>query len=83
MSQTRAGSLIEAGANLVVGYAINVCANMVILPAYGFTSLSWRTNLWIGVAYTGVSLIRQFFFRRLFNSIKAKWNTAHDYDTPH
>lgn len=36
MRQTRLGSWLETGANIVIGFAINWIANMLILPRFGF-----------------------------------------------
>lgn len=68
MNQTRLGSLIEAMMNVAIGFVINFVANMLILPAFGFTSLTWQTNLWIGLAYTVVSVVRSYVIRRWFNA---------------
>jgi hypothetical protein len=70
MSQTRLGSFAEAWANIAIGFAINYAANLVILPLFGFTSLTPGKNFAIGVAYTGISLARSFVLRRFFNGLK-------------
>ena len=67
MTQTRLQSLIEAGFNLIIGFIINFFANWLILPAFGFTQLTVATNFYIGLAYTVVSLVRQYAIRRWFN----------------
>lgn len=79
MSQTRLGSWIEAWVNIFIGFSINYIANLLILPAFGFTSLTLKTNFEIGLLYTIISLVRQFVLRRLFNSIKHSWNTRHEH----
>lgn len=66
MSQTRRQSFIEAWANILVGYTVNVAANFLIFPLFGW-HISLRQNLLIGVIYTGVSLARSYSLRRLFN----------------
>lgn len=70
MRQTRLGSFVEAHANLVVGFTINYTANMLILPLFGFTSLTAGKNFLIGLVYTVISLVRQYVLRRYFNSLK-------------
>ena len=67
MTQTRLGSLIEAFVNILVGFTINFWANMVILPWFGFTELTLATNFQIGLAFTVVSVARQYVIRRWFN----------------
>jgi hypothetical protein len=68
MTQTRLGSLIESLINVIIGFGINFCANLVILPLFGFTALTVKTNLYIGLAYTIVSVVRSYVIRRWFNA---------------
>lgn len=67
MNQTRLGSLIEAGINVLIGFAINMAANFVILPLVGF-EITLAQNLFIGVLYTLVSVARSYIVRRWFNA---------------
>lgn len=65
-AQTRRGSLAEALANVLFGWAVNVLANLVILPAFGLPVTAAQAA-GIGVAFAGVSLARSYVLRRLFN----------------
>jgi uncharacterized membrane protein YagU involved in acid resistance len=67
--QTKLQSLIEAWANVAVGFGINFAANLVILPLFGYTP-SLRDNFVIGLLYTAVSLVRSYAIRRWFNGLK-------------
>lgn len=67
MNQTRIGSLIEAFMNVLIGFAINFVANMLILPLIGF-HISVSQNLFIGVLYTIISVARSYVIRRWFNA---------------
>lgn len=67
MDQTRVGSLIEAGINVLIGFVINMAANFVILPLVGF-EITLQQNLFIGVLYTLVSVARSYIVRRWFNA---------------
>lgn len=67
MTQTRLGSFIEAWVNVLIGFGINFAANLVILPMFGFTSLTLKNNLYIGLLYTVISVIRSYAVRRWFN----------------
>lgn len=69
-NQTWWGSVVEAKANIAVGFGINFTANMLILPLFGFHDLTLGKNLVIGMLYTVISLVRQFVIRRWFNSMK-------------
>jgi uncharacterized protein (DUF2062 family) len=66
MSQSRLGSLVEAVANVAIGYGIAVGAQAVIFPWFGL-QVSLQDNLLIGAAFTVVSLARSFLLRRFFN----------------
>lgn len=70
MSQTKQGSFAEAWANIAVGFGVNFGANMLILPLFGFTALTWHSNLVIGAIYTVISLVRSYVLRRWFNGLK-------------
>lgn len=70
MSQSRRGSLIEAVANVVIGYGIAVGAQVAIFPLFGI-HLPLADNLLIGVLFTVVSLVRSYFLRRLFNRLRS------------
>jgi len=69
VSQPRRGSMIEAVANVVIGYWIAVGAQMAIFPLFG-VHLPVSDNLMIAVLFTVVSLIRSYALRRLFNRLR-------------
>lgn len=67
--QTKLGSFVESWANIVVGFTINYCANLLIFPLFGM-HISPGNNFLLGVIYTGISLARSYVLRRWFNSLK-------------
>lgn len=67
MTQTRLGSLIEAFVNVLIGFIINFASNLLILPKFGFTALTLENNLYIGLLYTVISVVRSYVVRRWFN----------------
>ena len=69
MAQTKLGSFVEAWANIVVGFSINWCANLLILPLYGF-KISGGQAFSIGLIFTVISLVRSYVLRRWFNGLK-------------
>ena len=69
MRQSRAMSLAEAIANVVVGYGIAVVTQVVVFPRFGLET-TLRENMALGAVFTGVSLIRSFTLRRLFEAIR-------------
>jgi hypothetical protein len=70
MAQTKLGSVAEVALNLLVGYTINFTANFIILPLFGFATLTVAKNLEIGVLFTFISIARQYVIRRYFNGLK-------------
>jgi hypothetical protein len=65
MPQSRRLSLLEAVTNVVVGYALAVLTQLIVFPWFGLTA-SLQNNLAIGAAFVGVSLIRGYALRRVF-----------------
>lgn len=85
MSQTKLGSFAEAWANIAVGFTINWCANMLVLPWFGF-HVTGGQAFGIGVVFTVISLVRSYVLRRWFNGLKfgnsepeseTNWNELH------
>lgn len=69
MKQSRLMSLVEAVANVVVGYGVAVVTQILIFPIFGLhTTLA--QNLQMGLLFTAVSIIRSFLLRRLFEAIR-------------
>ncbi|WP_290872042.1 hypothetical protein [Aquabacterium sp.] len=67
--QSRSRSLTEAAANTAIGYLVAVCAQAVILPAFGIAASAGQ-HFGIAAAFTAVSLARSYALRRLFNGLK-------------
>jgi hypothetical protein len=63
--QTRRMSLIEAAANVAVGYLIAVATQLLVFPLFGL-GVGLGQNLTIGAIFTTVSLARSYALRRLF-----------------
>lgn len=67
MQQTRAGSMIEAVMNVLIGYGVALISQLVIFPLVGI-HVPFETNLEIGAWFTLVSLGRSYVIRRWFNA---------------
>ena len=65
--QSRWMSLVEAVTNIVVGYGLAILTQIIVFPLFGL-HVSLSENLLIGCFFVGVSLIRSFAIRRLFNA---------------
>lgn len=61
-------AIVEAWANLVVGFGINFIANFAILPLVG-ASFTAAENWWLGWLYTAVSVVRQYSLRVTFERV--------------
>lgn len=71
--QSRRYSLIEAIANVVVGYALAVITQIVVFPWFGLR-VSLGDNLAIGAMFVTISLARSYALRRLFERLSKKKN---------
>ena len=69
MRQSRLMSLVEAIANVIVGYGIGVGIQVVVFPIFRL-EVSLRQNLAIGLVFTAVSIVRSYLLRRVFNAIR-------------
>ena len=68
MSQSRAMSLFEAVANVVLGCAVAMVAQLLAFPVVGIQA-GMSQHLLLSGIFTGVSLVRSYALRRLFNRI--------------
>ncbi len=63
--QTKTHSLIESLANVAVGYLVAVASQVAIFPLFGI-HVPLRSNLTIGLWFTGISIVRSYTLRRFF-----------------
>lgn len=69
MRQSRVMSMLEAIANVAVGFWIAVATQALVFPVFGLHAAPVQ-HLAISAIFTGVSLIRSFALRRLFEAIR-------------
>ena len=67
MSQSRLGSLLEAGVNTLVGLVISLISTAILLPLVGIES-TMSQNIQLTVYFTAVSIARSYLLRRYFNA---------------
>lgn len=67
MTQTKVESLVESVINIIIGYVVAITSQLLIFPMVGI-NIPFTTNLWIGVWFTCISLIRSYVIRRWFNA---------------
>jgi hypothetical protein len=66
MTQTRLQSFIESLINILIGYGVALASQLAIFPLFDI-HVSLKTNIWIGIWFTAVSLVRSYVIRRWFN----------------
>lgn len=68
MTQSRRMSLIESATNVIVGYVLAISTQIVVFPWFGLVT-GLQEHLTIGLAFVGVSLVRGYVLRRLFDRL--------------
>ena len=71
MKQSRLMSLVEALANVLVGYGVAVVTQMLVFPLFGLHATLGQ-NLQMGLVFVGVSIVRSFALRRLFEAVRVR-----------
>jgi hypothetical protein len=71
MKQSRVMSLVESITNVIAGYALAIATRLAVFPLFGIEA-ALGEHLAIGLAFVGVSLIRSYALRRLFERIRAR-----------
>lgn len=66
MSQSRRHSFFEAWANTLSGLFVSLILGHFLFPAMGW-KLTISENITVTLAFTGVSIIRTYCWRRTFN----------------
>jgi len=64
--QSRKQSLLEAIANIAIGMGVAFAGQLIVFPALGIV-VRLDQNVAITIAFTAISLARQYALRRLFN----------------
>ncbi len=71
MKQSRTMSLVEAIANVAIGYGVAVATQIMIFPVFGLNT-TLAQNLKLGGLFTVVSIVRSFAIRRQFEAIRVR-----------
>jgi hypothetical protein len=64
--QSKIQSIVEVICGLCIGFTVSVLAGRIIYPMYGMP-VTWGSNAAITLWFTGISLVRGYVVRRLFN----------------
>lgn len=73
--QSRTMSLVEALANVAVGFVVAVLTQRAVFPLFGIVT-EWSVDFAIGGLFTLVSIVRSFLMRRLFERIAGRSKAA-------
>lgn len=73
--QSKWMSLMEAWANVLLGYFVAVGSQIIIFPWFNI-HIPMKDNFIMGLWFTVISIIRSYFVRRLFNLIFIKGECA-------
>jgi len=65
VTQSRGMSLIEAASNVAVGYVLAVATQIIVFPWFSLHP-SIGQSLALGGVFVGISLLRSYVLRRLF-----------------
>lgn len=67
MEQSKAGSLIEATVNVLIGFGVALLSQILVFPMFDI-HVPLSTNLGIGAWFTAISIVRSYVIRRWFNA---------------
>ncbi|MCC5968038.1 MAG: hypothetical protein JJU24_18130 [Natronohydrobacter sp.] len=70
-AQSRRMSLIEAVTNVMLGYVLAVVTQIIVFPWFGLYP-SLGENLALGAIFVGISLLRSYALRRLFEALRTR-----------
>jgi uncharacterized membrane protein (DUF485 family) len=66
-------SLVEATANVAVGFSVAVLAQFAVFPLFGLL-VGFADNLMIAAIFTAISIARSYVLRRVFEAIRVRQN---------
>lgn len=66
--QLKKHSFIESACNVLVGYGIALLSQILVFPIFNIR-VSLKQNIYIGLIFTVISIIRSYLLRRLFNKL--------------
>jgi hypothetical protein len=66
-------SLVEATANVAVGFGVAVLAQIAVFPLFGL-HVGFADNLMIAAIFTAISIARSYVLRRVFEALRVRRN---------
>ena len=71
MKQSRGMSMVEAVANVSIGFGVALATQVMVFPVFGI-EIGAGPHLALGGIFTLVSLIRSYALRQLFERIRVR-----------
>ena len=71
MKQSRGMSMVEAVANVAIGFGVAIGTQALGFPGFGI-EIGAGSHLALGGGFTGVFLIRSYALRRLFEELRMR-----------
>lgn len=71
MKQSKRMSFLESLINVAVGYGVAVTAQIAVFPLFGLY-VPLTDNLMIGAIFTGISILRSYTLRRIFEEVRVR-----------
>ena len=65
--QSKLGSFVESLVNIAIGYSVALLSQLAVFPMFDI-HIPLISNLWIGLWFTAISLVRSYVIRRWFNA---------------
>ena len=69
--QSRKHSMAETMTSIVIGFAVSMAIQAVVLPAFGH-QITLAQNFWITCIFTVASVVRGYALRRIFNRLHSQ-----------
>ena len=66
--QTKTQSLVETCVSVAIGYIVALLSQIILFPMFNIF-ITMSDNLLITAWFTGISIVRSYFVRRLFNKL--------------
>jgi hypothetical protein len=66
--QLKRHSFLESIINVAVGYGVALLSQILVFPIFGI-HVSLKQNVYIGLIFTVISIVRSYFLRRIFNHL--------------
>lgn len=66
--QLKRHSLLESFVNVAVGYGVALLSQILVFPIFNI-QVSFEQNIYIGLIFTVISIIRSYLLRRCFTHL--------------